>query len=65
MRDIDKKISTGGGVSFGGMLGIMFIVLKLCNVISWSWVWVLAPIWIEVGIGVILGFFLILYYERN
>ena len=27
------------------MLAISFIVLRLCNVISWPWVWVLCPIW--------------------
>lgn len=32
------------------LLGITFIVLKLCNVITWSWWWVLAPFWIPVGI---------------
>ena len=34
------------GIGLGSMLGIVFIVLKLCGVISWSWVWVLAPFWI-------------------
>ena len=29
-----------------GLLTIVFIVLKLCGVISWSWLWVLSPIWI-------------------
>ena len=27
------------------ILGISFIILKLCNVIGWSWRWVFAPIW--------------------
>lgn len=31
---------------------VVFIVLKLCNVIDWSWTWVLSPFWIPV-IGVI------------
>lgn len=34
------------GISFCGLLTIAFVVLKLCNVISWSWLWVLAPLWI-------------------
>lgn len=29
-------------------LAIVFLVLKLVGVISWSWLWVLSPIWIEV-----------------
>jgi len=39
------------GPSFGGLLTVAFIVLKLCGVIGWSWLWVLSPIWIPVGIG--------------
>lgn len=35
-----------GGIGFTGALQIAFIVLKLCKVINWSWVWVLAPTWI-------------------
>lgn len=42
----DKKVSVDVGGGFCGMLTIAFIVLKLCGVIDWSWVWVVAPIWI-------------------
>lgn len=42
----------GGGVGFCGMLTIVFIVLKLVEVISWSWLWVLAPVWIPAAIGI-------------
>ena len=35
------------GVGFGGLLAIVFIVLKLTGVIGWSWMWVLSPIWIS------------------
>ena len=28
-----------------GTLGIVFVILKLCEVIQWSWVWVLLPFW--------------------
>jgi hypothetical protein len=34
------------GLSFFGLLTILFIGLKLANIIEWSWVWVLGPIWI-------------------
>ena len=37
--------STGGGLGFMGMLAVLFIGLKLAGIISWSWWWVLAPIW--------------------
>lgn len=35
------------GLQFGDALTIAFIVLKLTGVIDWSWVWVLAPIWVS------------------
>ena len=44
-----NKVATGGGVGFSGLLTIAFIVLKLCNVITWSWWWVLSPLWISFG----------------
>jgi hypothetical protein len=36
----------GGGVTFLGLLAIVFIALKLGGVIAWSWWWVLSPLWI-------------------
>lgn len=48
----EKKAS--GGIGFGGLLTIVFIVLKLTKVISWSWWWVTAPLWIPVAIFVVI-----------
>ena len=45
------------GIGFVGLLGLVFIVLKLCGVITWSWLWVLSPIWIPVVF--VLGIFVI------
>ena len=42
-------------VGFVGILTIVFIVLKLCRVISWSWLWVLSPIWITVLFWIIVA----------
>ncbi len=35
-----------GGMGLGGVLLTVFIVLKLVGIITWSWLWVLSPIWI-------------------
>ena len=43
-----------GGIGFSGILTIVFIVLKLTDVISWDWVWVLAPAWISLSISLVL-----------
>ena len=42
----NNNSNTGGSVGFAGLLTLLFIALKLMNVITWSWVWVLSPIWI-------------------
>jgi predicted small integral membrane protein len=36
--------------SFITLLAILFIALKLVGIISWSWWWVLSPIWISFAI---------------
>jgi len=37
--------SSSGGIGIVGLLGVAFVVLKLCGVIDWSWWWVTAPFW--------------------
>lgn len=39
-----------------GLLFLVFLVLKLCKVINWSWWWVTAPLW-----GILLLPFIILF----
>ena len=51
---MSKETQKSGGVGFLGLLTIVFIVLKLCNVIAWSWWWVLAPIWIPVAVFLVV-----------
>jgi hypothetical protein len=51
---MDKQKTSSGGISFCDLLVIVFIVLKLCKVITWSWLWVLAPIWIPVAIVLVI-----------
>ncbi len=50
----NSSASAGGGISFIGLLTVVFIVLKLCGVIAWSWWWVLSPIWIPFGVALVL-----------
>ena len=40
-----QETTQSGGIGFLGLLAILFIGLKLTNQITWSWWWVLAPIW--------------------
>lgn len=35
----------------GIILFLIFMTLKLCGVIAWSWIWVTAPIWAPILIA--------------
>lgn len=50
----DKVQVSGGGIGFFGLLTILFIGLKLTGYVSWSWLWVLSPLWLPLAI--FLGF---------
>ena len=39
------------GTSLPTLLTVLFIALKLCDIIDWSWWWVLSPIPITIGIA--------------
>lgn len=60
------NVNFGGGGSAGfsvaSLLGIVFIVLKLCGVISWSWLWVLAPFWIAAGLSILIIIVVLVIY---
>ena len=42
------------GMGLDVILTIVFVVLKLCGVIAWSWWWVFSPIWISWSIVILL-----------
>ena len=46
-----NQSSSSGGIGLTSLLTIVFVVLKLTDVIGWSWVWVLSPLWIGGAIG--------------
>ena len=51
----NRGTASAGGISISAssLLGIAFIILKLCKVIDWSWWWVLAPFWIPLAIFIL------------
>ena len=57
---LDKITIKVGGL-FPTLLTVLFVGLKLTNYIDWSWLWVLAPIWIPAALilGSITIFFII------
>ena len=40
-------VVSNGGPGLGVLLFLVFLVLKLTGIISWSWLWVTAPLWIS------------------
>lgn len=46
--------SSNGGIGFVGLLTIVFITLKLCGVIHWSWWWVWSPMLIAICVVTVL-----------
>jgi len=44
MENNNQQAITSAFPTFS-ILGIIFITLKLCHVIDWSWIWVLVPFW--------------------
>ena len=60
---MEKTIITNqGGIGFVGLLQLIFITLKLCKIITWSWFWVLSPIWISILFVILVLFIVIAIY---
>lgn len=53
MANNNKSKVTVKFPSVATLLGIAFVILKLCDVITWSWVWVLSPFWIGAIISIL------------
>ena len=53
--------AASGGIGFTGLLAVAFIVLKLTGAISWSWWWVLAPLWLPVALFLAFAAFAFIY----
>lgn len=51
------------GIGFCGLLTVLFIGLKLTHVINWSWVWVIAPLWIPITIVLIILLAYLLFHD--
>ncbi len=59
-----SKESSSSGVSFVGLLTILFIALKLTNFIDWSWWWVLSPMWLS-GVILVLAVLLLVLIRKT
>lgn len=55
MRGVNLNKTNTGGISFIGLLTVLFIGLKLGGAITWSWFWVLSPIFLPMLILLTIG----------
>ncbi len=63
MSRYQNNNSSSGGLGLGAVLTVVFVVLKLCGLIDWSWWWVLSPMWISIGLDLIIIFAIVIYYK--
>ena len=43
------------------LLSFIFVILKILHMITWSWWWVLSPLWIPIVIGIFIFIIFIIY----
>lgn len=53
-NDETRTVYVGGGFSLPTVLTLIFVVLRLMNVITWSWMWVLSPLWISMALIILI-----------
>lgn len=46
--------NSNGGIGILGLLGVVFVTLKLIGIIDWSWWYVTMPFWIPFAIAFVL-----------
>lgn len=51
---MNKQKGSNGGMGLLSVLCLIFIVLKLTGLISWSWWWVLSPLWIYLALVIMV-----------
>ena len=57
--------NNGNGLGFFPVLALIFITLKLMGYITWSWWAVLAPIWLPLGLLILLVFFMASFVKKK
>lgn len=58
-KEVEVKVNSGN-ITFVTLIQIAFIILKLCNVINWSWWLVFLPTLIQLGIVVLMLVFVLI-----
>ena len=51
---MEDKTTYSGGIGLLGVVQIVFIILKLVGVITWSWLVILIPLWIQLSAIIVM-----------
>lgn len=57
---MERRGCTGWGLAI--ILTLIFIVLQICNIITWTWFWILSPLWIMGIIDILIILFFIIIF---
>lgn len=63
-KSSNNNTTVSGGIGFTGLLTIVFIMLKLCGVINWSWIWVFSPMWISAALCIAIFVFIVMIFKK-
>lgn len=63
-KSSNNNTTVSGGIGFTGLLTIVFIVLKLCGVINWSWIWVFSPMWLSAALCIAIFVFIVMIFKK-
>lgn len=50
-----KPPSPATGLSLPVVVFVVFLILKLTNLVTWSWWWITSPLWIVAALVVVLA----------
>lgn len=55
-KNMGKKTpSPATGLSLPVVVFVVFLILKLTNLVTWSWWWITSPLWIVAALVVVLA----------
>lgn len=55
-----NNTTVNAGIGLPWTLTIVFLILKLCKIINWKWIWVFAPVWISLAVALVAFIILII-----
>lgn len=60
-----NKENNNSGIGLTTILFLIFLVLKLCKIINWGWLWIFSPLWIGTILWLLIYLVIYLYYKRH